>query len=136
MIGWHERHLLPDVIGLSTDPRTRFQHGDFFAMTQSETGFDPTAPQRKFHAILLDVDHTPRHVLHPSHAEFYTPAGLRSLTRFLQPEGVFALWSDDPPDQDFLATLGEVFSQVQAHYVRFPNPITGGQSGNTVYTAR
>jgi spermidine synthase len=135
VIRWHERHLLPDAVGLSTDPRTRFQHGDFFAMAASAIGFDPTMPQRKFHVILLDVDHSPRHVLHPSHANFYRPAGLRRLTRHLRPDGVFALWSDDPPDPDFLAALGDVFAHVHAHLIRFPNPITGGESGNTVYTA-
>jgi len=109
-------------------------------MAESATGFDPTTPQRRFHAILLDVDHTLRHVLHPSHADFYSPAGLRSLTRHLLPEGVFALWSDDPPDPDFLAALDEVFAiahaHAHAHVIRFPNPITGGESANTVYTAK
>lgn len=136
VIRWHEQRLLPDVVGLSTDQRARFQRGDFFAMAESPTGFDPATPQRRFHAILLDVDHTPRHVLHPSHANFYRPAGLRRLTRYLQPDGVFALWSDDPPDADFLATLGHVFTDVQAHVIGFPNPITGGESANTVYTAK
>lgn len=136
VIGWHERRLLPDVIGLSTDRRARLQRGDFFATAESTTGFDPSAPQRRFHAILLDIDHTPRHVLHPSHAAFYTAAGLRRLTHHLQPDGVFALWSDDPPDTEFLATLGEVFALAQAHVIRFPNPITGGESANTVYIAR
>ncbi len=136
VIRWHERRLLPDVVGLSTDRRTRFQRGDFFAMAESATGFDPTTPQRRFHAILLDVDHTPRHVLHPSHADFYSPAGLRSLSRHLLPDGVFALWSDDPPDPDFLAALDEVFAVVHAHVIRFPNPNTGGESANTVYIAK
>jgi len=134
VIRWHERRLLPDVVGLSTDRRTRFQRGDFFAMAESAAGFDPTTPRRRFHAILLDVDHTPRHVLHPSHADFYSPAGLRNLTRHLLPDGVFALWSDDPPDPDFLAALDEVFAV--AHVIRFPNPITGGESANTVYIAK
>ncbi|MEO6956428.1 MAG: spermidine synthase [Antricoccus sp.] len=135
VIRWHERGLLPDVVGLSTDRRTRFQHGDFFAMTETATGFDPAAPQRRFDAILLDVDHTPRHLLHPSHTNFYSPAGLRRLTRHLKPGGVFALWSDDPPDPDFLVVLGGVFAEAHAHVIRFPNPITGGESANTVYTA-
>ena len=80
VIRWHEHRLLPDVVALCADPRTRLQHGDFFAMAESAVGFDPTMPQRRFDAILLDVDHTPRHVLHPSHAAFYTPAGLRRLS--------------------------------------------------------
>jgi len=136
VISWHERRLLPDVVGLSTDRRTRLQRGDFFAMAESATGFDPTTPQRRFHAILLDVDHTPRRVLHPSHADFYSPAGLRSLARHLLPGGVFALWSDGPPDPDFLAALNEVFADAHAHVIRFPNPITGGESANTVYIAK
>jgi spermidine synthase len=136
VIGWHERQLLPEVVRLVTDPRTRFQHGDFFAMAAAPTGLDAITPGRKFHAILLDVDHTPRHVLHPSHAAFYTPAGLRRLTHHLRPGGVFALWSDDPPDSQFMSALTEVFAVAQAHVIRFPNPITGGESANTVYTAR
>ncbi|MDQ2796595.1 MAG: spermidine synthase, partial [Actinomycetota bacterium] len=136
VIRWHERGLLPDVVGLSTDRRTRFQHGDFFAMAESATGFDPTTPQRRFHAILLDVDHTPRHVLHPSHAALYTPVGLGLLARHLEPDGVFALWSDDPPDADFLAALEDAFAVAHAHVIRFPNPLTGGESANTVYTAK
>jgi spermidine synthase len=135
VIRWHDRRLLPDVARLGDDPRTRLQHGDFFAMAESAAGFDPDRPQRRFHAILLDVDHTPRHVLHPSHAEFYTRAGLRRLTRHLHPGGVFALWSDDPPDPDFLADLELVFDAACAHVIHFPNPITGGESANTVYTA-
>ena len=77
VISWHQRALLPDTADLASDPRVRLQRGDFFAMAASDGGFDPEAPGRRFHAVLLDIDHTPRHVLHPSHAAFYTPAGLR-----------------------------------------------------------
>ena len=136
VIGWHRRALLPDTAELATDPRVRLQRGDFFAMTDSEGGFDPEAPGRRFHAVLLDIDHTPRHVLHPSHSAFYTPPGLRKLAGHLHPGGVFALWSDDPPDSAFEAILAEVFDRSEASVVRFPNPLTGGSSTNTVYIAR
>ena len=136
VIGWHERALLPDTAELASDPRVRLQHGDFFAMVGSEDGFDPATPGRRFHAVLLDIDHTPRHVLHPSHSAFYTPAGLEKIVAQLHPGGVFALWSDDPPDSDFEAVLGEVFDWSEASVVRFPNPLTGGHSTNTVYVAR
>ena len=85
--------------------------------------------------MLLDIDHTPRHVLHPSHAAFYSADGLRSLRRHLHPEGVFALWSDDPPDEDFLGLLRAGFTSAQGHVVSFPNPLTGGTSANSVYVA-
>jgi spermidine synthase len=136
VITWHQRALLPDTAELASDPRVRLQRGDFFAMADSAAGFDPEAPGRHFHAVLLDIDHTPRHVLHPSHSAFYTPAGLGKLVEHLHPGGVFALWSDDPPDPDFEATLAAVFDRSEASVVRFPNPLTGGYSSNTVYVAR
>ncbi len=135
VIGWHKRALLPDTAGLASDPRALLRLGDFFALSDADTGFDPEAPGRRFDVVLLDIDHTPRHVLHPSHTAFYTPAGLRRLTRHLRPGGVFALWSDDPPDVEFTATLAEVFTRCDAHVVTFPNPLTGGWSANTVYVA-
>lgn len=134
VIDWHRRGLLPGAAGLTDDPRTRFVHGDFFALTGTG-GYDPDLPDRRFHAVLVDIDHTPRHVLHPSHAAFYTPDGLRALARRLHPGGVFALWSDDPPDPEFAAVLAQVFGRTRAEVVEFPNPLTGGTSANTVYLA-
>ncbi|MEU4337076.1 spermidine synthase [Micromonospora lupini] len=136
VIDWHRRGLLPFAAGLAEDPRTRFARADFFAAVAGDDGFDAESPGRRFDAVLLDVDHSPRNVLHPSHAPFYAPDGLRRLAALLRPEGVFALWSDDPPDDGFTAALTEVFATVRAHVVPFANPLTGGQSANTVYVAR
>ncbi len=130
VIDWHRRDLLPDAGALNSDPRVRLVEGDFFALMRSDAG----APQR-FHAILLDIDHSPRDVLHPSHAAFYTAEGLRLLARHLTPDGVFGLWSDDPPDEDFLRALAEVFRESRAEVVTFPNPLTRGESTATVYVA-
>jgi CTP:molybdopterin cytidylyltransferase MocA len=135
VIDWHQRGLLPDTVGLATDPRVRLLHGDFFAQAAATAGWDPTGPGRRFDAVLVDIDHTPDHLLHPSHAGFYTEAGLRALARHLNPGGVFALWSDDPPDEAFGDTLASVFPRTQAQVVTFDNPLTGGQSANTVYVA-
>ncbi|NES31270.1 spermidine synthase [Micromonospora terminaliae] len=136
VIDWHRRDLLPFAAGLAADSRTRFVRADFFAAVASGVGFDPEAPGRRFHAVLLDVDHSPRQVLHPSHADFYTVDGLRRLAALLEPDGVFALWSNDPPDQAFQRTLTEVFPTSVAHVVRFPNPLQGREAANTVYVAR
>jgi spermidine synthase len=136
VVEWHRRGLLPGSSALTGDERTDLVQGDFFALAASEHGFDEAVPGRRFHAVLLDIDHTPRHVLHPSHAAFYTVEGLERLARHLQPGGVFALWSDDPPDEEFLAVLDRVFATSEAHEVIFPNVLTGGESANTVYVAR
>jgi spermidine synthase len=135
VVDWHERRLLPDATHLTTDARTRLVEGDFFGLVREGGPFTEGGPEA-YDAILLDIDHTPRHVLHPSHADFYTAAGLRALKHRLRPEGVFALWSDDPPDEDFMEVLGSVFTVTRAEVVDFPNPLTGGTSANTVYVAR
>jgi spermidine synthase len=95
----------------------------------------PEPTDARYDVILLDVDHSPRHQLAPSHADLYTESGLRALTRHLVAGGVFALWSDDPPDEEFLHVARSVFAQVDAHIVDFDNPLTGGISSNTVYVA-
>ena len=86
-------------------------------------------------SVLLDIDHTPHHLLHPDHAPFYSVDGLQRLRAHLRPGGVFAMWSDDPPDADFCALLEQVFDEVEAHVVAFDNFLTGGVSSNTVYVA-
>ncbi len=73
-------------------------HGDFFALVQAPAGLDPATPSRSFDAVLLDIDYSPQHVLHHSHAAFYSAAGLSRLREHQRPGGVFALWSDDPPE--------------------------------------
>ncbi len=136
VVEWHERGHVPLGTDLASDARCRLVRGDFFAMVGDGGGLVPEEPDRRFHAILLDIDHSPRHVLHPSHAALYRPAGLRALVRRLHPDGVFALWSNDPPDEAFTAVLAEVFSKAESHVVEFPNPLQEGSAANTVYVAR
>lgn len=135
VIEWHQRGLIlaGDVLG--TDDRCRLVHGDFFAMLRGPAGLDPATAGRRFHALIVDIDHSPRHLLHPDHAWFYEPTGLRRLAGHLHPGGVFALWSNDPPDDGFVAALAEVFPRVSAETVRFPNPYQPDQGANRVYLA-
>jgi len=137
VIEWHQSGLVPLGPQLSSDPRCRFVHGDFFALAvASEPGFDPEHPGRLFHAVLLDIDHSPKNLLHPRHGAFYEADGLRRLATQLHPGGIFALWSDDPPDDEFMAALDTVFTATKAHVVRFPNPLLERDSASTVYVAR
>ncbi len=133
VIDWHERRLLPVSAALLDDARTRLVHGDFFALMRGAP--DETSLPLALDAILLDVDHSPTFTLDPSHADLYTIEGLRRLAQHLRPGGVFALWSDDPPEPAFLDTLGAVFARVVGHTIEFDNPVTGGTSRNGVYVA-
>ncbi len=135
VIEWHQRGLVPLGETLTNDARCKLVHADFFARAQSAEGFDSAQPGRKFHAVLLDIDHSPRNLLAPANATFYEPAGLRALAAHLHPGGIFALWSDDPPDDEFLDALGTVFESTRAHIVSFANPLLEGTSASTVYVA-
>ncbi|WP_051606853.1 spermidine synthase [Microbacterium sp. CH12i] len=132
VINWHERKLLPVSAELVDDERTSLVEDDFFALMRTT----PAESAGGYSAILLDVDHSPRHQLDPTHADLYTADGLRALDRHLASRGIFALWSDDPPDDDFMVNLNAVFDDAAAHVVDFDNPVTGGVSSNTVYVAR
>lgn len=135
VIDWHHRQLLPVAAELTSDPRCHLVHADFFAWAEAEGSVGGQAPAQ-VHAILLDIDHTPRHVLHPSHASFYTADGLQRLAEgHLHPGGVFALWSDAPPDDEFLTVARAAFTSVDAHVVTFPNHHTGHDASNTIYIA-
>jgi spermidine synthase len=134
VIEWHQAGLIPVGRELSADARCRLVHGDFFTMATSADGsLDPDAPGRLFDAVLVDIDHAPDNWLHPSHAVLYTPAGLQRLSEHLKPGGVFALWSNDPPDAAFEALLERVFGAVQAHVVAFENLSGEEEVSNTVY---
>ena len=135
VIDWHHRGLVPLGAQLSSDQRCRFVHADFFAAVNSHA-LDPENPGKKFDAILLDIDHSPRNLLHSRHQSFYEGEGLRRLVRHLLPGGVFAMWSDDPPDEQFFHALDHAFADVRAHVVTFPNPLEERDCASTVYVAR
>ena len=136
VIDWHRCGLVPLGMQLTSDPRCTLLHADFFDIaTSPDTGFDPTAPTRLVHAVLLDIDHSPSHWLKPTNRAFYTAPALQNLANKLHPGGLFGLWSNDPPDAAFIRLLDSVFEASQTHIVTFPNPYTGGESSNTVYLA-
>jgi spermidine synthase len=137
VIEWHQTGLVPLGAELAADPRCRLVEGDFFAMAgDPDRGFDPARPGRKFDAVLLDIDHSPVNLLHERHGGFYELAGLQRLSEQLEPTGIFAMWSDDAPDEKFMAHLGEVFQSSEAEVVKFWNPLLERDSESTVYVAK
>ena len=135
VISWHRLGLVPLGDKLALDSRCSLVHGDFFKLAASSDGFDPDNPGRLFHAVLVDIDHSPSHWLDTGNSMFYTEAGLAALAASLHPGGVFGLWSNDPPDEAFGSLLEQVFVSAEFHLVTFPNPYTGGESSNTIYLA-
>lgn len=137
VIEWHQRELVPLGAQLAGDHRCRLVAQDFFAAAvNAEKGLDPNYPGKKFHAVLLDIDHTPSHQLDDENQGFYSVAGLTALSEQLHPGGVFGLWSDDPPDARFTELLKTVFDEAEALVIPFYNPIQDKESTNTVYLAQ
>ena len=139
VIGWHQQELVPLGADINADARSRYVHGSFFDLAiaePSEGGFDPASPGRTFDAILLDIDHSPRALLHDSNASFYTTENIGKMAQQLKPRGIFAMWSNEGEDEEFMAVLRDVFTDVACHYVRFFNPFQNRESFNTVYVAR
>ncbi len=135
IIEWHQAGLLPLGTRLLEDPRCRLVEGDFFGLARGDVGFDPAMPGCRFDGIFLDIDHSPDFHLNSSHADFYSEEGLARLSRSLKAGGIFALWSNDPPDEPFLARLASQFSTASAEEVVFHNPLTDEDSVQTVYMA-
>ena len=133
VIDWHAQGLLPLGKELTGDPRCRLAHGDFFAMAASVEGFDAGSKARRFDAVLVDIDHSPRKLLHPRHAALYEPEGIALLAEHLNPGGVFALWSNDPPDAAFERVLAGAFATSNTHVVTFDNWRGEHDASNTVY---
>jgi len=137
VIDWHRRGLVPVGNKLAMDPRCTLAHADFFdTAALPDGGFDRAAPDRLAHAVLLDIDHSPKHWLNPANSAFYTPCGIQSVADKLHSKGIFGLWSNDAPDDEFMRLLDDIFQSSDCHIVRFANPYTGGESSSTVYLAR
>ena len=133
VISWHRGHLVPMGEVLDRDERCAFVHADFFEL--AATGFVQSDKERTYDAVLLDIDHTPENYLDKKNGEFYTESGLDKLRLQLRLGGVFALWSDDPPDLGFVERLRTVFGEAKGTSVEFSNPYTGEISINSVYRA-
>ena len=137
VISWHERELLPVSARMTRDPRCNFHQGNFFDLARDQfKGLRSDGSPQAYHAVLLDIDHSPDRVLHPSNKSFYSVEGLEKLSETLHPGGVFALWSDDAIEEQILTRFDQVFSTHSEHVVEVENPITGTSSSNTVYVGR
>jgi len=135
VIDWHQRGLVPLGGKLTSDPRCTLVHADFFEVATSPGGFDPVDPDKLVHAVLLDIDHSPSHWLNSGNSTFYTESALAKMAEKIYPGGIFGLWSNDPPENEFTNLLQSVFAATESHIVTFPNPYTGGESTNTIYLA-
>jgi len=134
VIGWHRDELVPLGKILNADSRNNYVYGSFFDLAKDpSSGFDPSNEGKKFDAILLDIDHSPTEFLNVANASFYTTENLGLMAEQLKSQGVFAMWSQNLPEESFEALLKTVFEHVESHVVSFYNPFQSKVSTNSVY---
>ena len=68
VIGWHRANIIPINNHITFDKRCRFVEKDFFELVQSKNGFDPNNACPRFHAILVDIDHSSKHWVVPANS--------------------------------------------------------------------
>jgi spermidine synthase len=71
VIDWHQNKLVPMGEILSKDKRCELRKGNFFELAR--TGFDVFDNEKKFDAVLVDIDHSPEHFLDERTNHFTTP---------------------------------------------------------------
>ncbi len=147
VVAWHENELVPLGRSLTQDARCRLIHGDFFEAVGSPAKLNDGSSEpcsealtgcalKRFHAILLDIDHSPQCLLHAGHAAFYTAEGLKRLTGHIHPGGVFALWSADPPEESLMDGLNGAFESVRVRESKFYNPLLALHDVNYIVVAQ
>ena len=133
VITWHKQGVLPVGDVLHRNERSELVHANFFSVAvDTRQGF---LDEVQVDAVLLDIDHSPQHWLNECNESFYSESSLQAVAKKIKTGGVFGLWSNDWPDDEFVALLDQVFVGTQAHVVRFANPYSGGESINTVYVS-
>lgn len=134
VIGWHQDELVPLGKIINDDKRSGYVLGSFFDLATDPTiGFDLSCEGKKIDAILLDIDHSPTEFLNADNASFYTTQNLALMAEQLNPGGVFAMWSQNLPEENFEALLKTVFDVVESHVVSFFNPMQNREATNSVY---
>lgn len=134
VINWHKQKLVPLGETLISDARCRLTHANFYELAKLKNcGFNSNNPNQLAHAVLLDIDHSPSHLLNDDNASFYTKEGLENLANKIHSKGIFGLWSNELPDHAFIELLDSVFESSNAHIIKFPNPYTQEEAINTVY---
>ena len=119
---------------LTNDARCELRQGDFFELAR--TGFDASDPTRKFDAVLLDIDHSPEHFLGSGSQSFYTAKASPPSATQLKPNGTFALWSNDPANEDFTDHLRAGLRLRRRPQHRVSKSYIRSTSVNSVYVAQ
>lgn len=109
IIAWARGPMAALTAGCLDDPRVEIAERDVAALI--------AAAERKYDAILLDVDNGPDGLTHPGNEQLYSRHGLAAAKTALRPGGVLAVWSA-APDAAFTRRLAQSGFKVEQVTVR------------------
>ena len=101
----------------------QFFKGDFFKWVIAQNGITCLMLATSSIRSLLDIKHTSDFYLSASHIAFCGPDGLRRFARYLRPKDIFAQWSNQPSDDDFLTRRRSVFADACRVKIPFHNTL-------------
>lgn len=105
IVDWN-REFLGDVNGkLLDDPRVNIHIGDV-AELLTQTG------ENRYHAILLDVDNSPKPFVQSENSGLYNSRGIAQAQAALQPKGRVVYWSAHE-DRAFAKALKKIHKKVE-----------------------
>lgn len=126
VIDWLRSGLVPLSDELNQESRLRVHPGDIYQRLLEPPREAP------YHAVLIDVDHSPDDRLGDANGEFYSVEGLRRAADHLVPGGVLAVWSYDE-STPLLRHLREVYVDVESRPVRYHNLHVGEDFTDWLY---
>ncbi len=106
IVAWNREHLLEVNGRLLDDPRVS-------VLQQDVVDLIGRCGQRRYDAILLDVDNSPDPLVQKGNGRLYSPRGLEKTKRALSPGGRVVFWSANR-DKAFGRLLGTVFAKVES----------------------
>ena len=126
VIGWLRSGLVPLSAELNQESRLHVHQGDIYRRLLEPPRGAP------YHAILIDVDHSPDDRLDDANGKFYGVEGLRRAAAHILPGGVLALWSYDE-STPLLRHMREVYRDVESRPIRYHNLHVGESFTDWLY---
>jgi len=93
VVHWCRGPLSPLTDKAISDPRVRVEVTDVADLIAEAAR---AAPQGLYDAIILDLYQGPNEANRTTNEPFYGPAALMTTRAALKPNGIFAVWSEDP----------------------------------------
>ncbi len=128
VIQWMKDGLVPLSSELNQHQQLEVVQGDVYKRLLN-------GPDKRYDAILIDVDHSPDERLDHESVSFYSEEGLLAAKEHLNKDGVLAVWSY-AESSPFAEALNRVFAEVRIEPVTYHNQLVDEHPTDWLFFAR